>query len=112
MFPGEIFTATATAPSGGTGTIIATSNAGTVAICGRSAAEASYTGAFTTDGGGSGTIASTATNASLANDYWTSLKALTYTDLGMGADVDITTGLALYASPPTTSGVDVYGQTP
>ena len=98
--PGEIFTATATAPSGGTGTIVATSNAGTVAICGRSAAEASYSGAFTTDGGGSGTIASTATNASLANDYWTSLKALTYTDLGMGADVDITTGLALYASPP------------
>jgi len=98
--PGEIFTATATAPSGGTGTIVATSNGGTVAICGRSAAEASYSGAFTTDGGGSGTIASTATNASLANDYWTSLKALTYTDLGMGADVDITTGLALYASPP------------
>lgn len=98
--PGEIFTATATAPSGGTGTIVATSNAGTVAICGRSATEASYTGAFTTDGGGAGTIASTATNASLANDYWTSLNALTYTDFGMGADVDITTGLALYAGPP------------
>jgi hypothetical protein len=97
--PGEIFTATATAPSGGTGTIVATSFGGTVAICGRSAAEASYTGAFTTDGGGDGTIASTATNASLANDYWTSLNALTYTDLGMGADVDITTGLALYAGP-------------
>ena len=97
--PGEIFTATATAPSGGTGTIVATSNSATVAIVGRSSPQANYTGAFTTSGGGSGTISSVSTDASLAKDYWTSLNALTYTDLGMDADEDITTGLALYANP-------------
>lgn len=96
--PGEIFTATATAPTG-TGTIVATSNGGTVAIVGRSSAQANYTGAFTTSGGGAGTIASNSTDASLAKDYWTSLNALTYTDLGMDADEDITTGLALYGNP-------------
>jgi hypothetical protein len=96
--PGEIFTATATAPTG-TGTIVATSNGGTVAIVGRSSAQANYTGAFTTSGGGAGTIASNSTDANLAKDYWTSLNALTYTDLGMDADEDITTGLALYANP-------------
>ena len=96
--PGEIFTATATAPTG-TGTIVATSNSATLAIVGRSSSQSSYAGAFTTSGGGAGTISSVSTDASLAKDYWTSLNALTYTDLGMDADEDITTGLALYANP-------------
>lgn len=105
--PGEIFTATATAPSGGSGTIVATSEGGTVAICGRSSAQASYTGAFTTDGGGAGNISAVTTDATIAKDYWTSIKALQYdVDLGLGADVDLSnstgptyTGLALYANP-------------
>lgn len=97
--PGEIFTATATAPSGGTGTIVPTSNGGTVAIVGRSSAQSNYTGAFTTSGGGSGTISSNSTDANLSPDYWTSLNALTYTDLLISVDEDITTGLALYGNP-------------
>lgn len=98
--PGEIFTATATPPSGGTGTIVPTSDGGTVAIVGRSSAQIDYLGLFTTDGGGAGTITSNGTDSSLSPDYWTSLNALTFTDLGMDADEDITTGLALYGNPP------------
>jgi hypothetical protein len=106
--PGEIFTASGAAGVGSTGTVIETSgNEGTVAICGRSSAQIDYLGAFTTDGGGAGTITSNGTDAGLAKDYWTSLKALQYdTDLGMGADVDLSnstgptyTGLALYGNP-------------
>lgn len=104
--PGEIFTASGAGT--GTGTVVAISGtAGTVAICGRKNAQIDYLGAFTTDGGGAGTITSNSTDASLAKDYWTSINALEYnTDLGMGADVDLSdtagpnyTGLALYGNP-------------
>jgi hypothetical protein len=104
--PGTIFTASGA--GAGTGTIVATSGTtGTVAICGRSSAQASYTGAFTTDGGGAGNITGVTTDADIAKDYWTSINALTYdVDLGMGSDVDLSnatgptfTGLALYGNP-------------
>lgn len=103
--PGTIFTATGAGT--GTGTLVRTNTTGTVAICGRSSAQASYTGAFTTDGGGAGNITGVTTDASIAKDYWTSINALTYnTGLGMGADVDLSnstgptyTGLALYGNP-------------
>jgi hypothetical protein len=102
--PGEIFTATATAPIGGTGTIVRTTNDGVVSIVGRSSAQINYLGAFTTSGAGAGAVISNGTNPNMKPDYWTSFNALTFTDLGMGADVDITTGLALYANPdPRTS---------
>ena len=94
---GEIFTATGVGT--GTGEVVATSNIGDVAIVGRSAAQANYTGAFTTLLGGAGNITSATTDDDLKKDYWTSLNALTYTDLGMGADVTIGSGLALYANP-------------
>jgi len=110
--PGEIFTATATAPTG-TGTIVATSNGGTIAIVGRSSAQANYIGAFTTNDGSSpittlasGTASNPDTNASLAKDYWTSINALSYTDLGMDVAEDLSsstaptyTGLALFGNP-------------
>lgn len=97
--PGEIFTATGVTP--GTGTLKATNgNPGNIAIVGRSHATASYTGAFTTDGGGAGTLSGATTDSGLAKDYWTSLTALSFTDLGINADADLGTGkLALYASP-------------
>jgi len=103
--PGTIFTATGAGR--GTGTVVATSGtAGTVAICGRSSAQADYLGLFTTDGGGAGTITSNGTDAGVAKDYWTSINALSYTDLGMDADEDLSgstaptyTGLALYGNP-------------
>jgi hypothetical protein len=94
---GEIFTATGA--GAGTGEVVATSNIGDVAIVGRSAAQANYTGAFTTLLGGAGNITAVTTNSDLKKDYWTSLNALTYTDLGMGADVTIGAGLAIYGSP-------------
>ena len=94
---GEIFTASGVGV--GTGEVVATSNIGDVAIVGRSAAQANYTGAFTTLLGGAGNITATTTSSGLKKDYWTSLNALTYTDLGMGADVTIGSGLAIYASP-------------
>lgn len=111
--PGEIFTSSGA--GSGTGTVVAISgNTGTVAVVGRSlatgdAATASVSsldvglvaGNYTTDGGGAGNITSVATDSTIALDFWTSLKALQYdTDLGMDADEDITTGLALYGNPP------------
>lgn len=103
-FPGTIFTATGA--GSGTGLVRATSgNPGTVAIVGRSDIDTQYYNgvdlAFTTSGGGAGDITAITTNSGLKPDYWTSVKALTYTDLGMNADEDLTggTGLALYASP-------------
>lgn len=103
--PGTIFTATGAGT--GTGTLVATSGtAGTVAICGRSSAQVDYLGLFTTDGGGAGTITSNGTDADIAKDYWTSINALSYTDLGMDADEDLSgstaptyTGLALFGNP-------------
>jgi len=116
--PGEIFTASGAGT--GTGTVVAISGTtGNVAICGRSSANTNYYNgvnlAFTTDGGGAGNITAITTNSSveglepdeLAKDYWTSINAIEYnTDLGMGADVDLTnttgptyTGLALYGNP-------------
>lgn len=112
--PGTIFTSTGTLSNGQTGTAVLTSNSGTIAICGRNDSSGGYVGSFTTHADsvgtptlGSGTVSSVATDASLAKDYWTSLNALTYTDLGMDADVDTSsligptyTGLALYGTPP------------
>lgn len=103
--PGTIFTASGAGT--GTGTLVRTNTTGTVAICGRSSAQGSYTGAFTTDGGGAGNITGVSTDASIAKDYWTSISALQYNvDLGMGSDVDLSnsvgpayTGLALYGNP-------------
>jgi hypothetical protein len=103
-FPGTIFTATGV--GSGTGLVRETAGAtGTVAIVGRSGIDTLYyNGAneeFTTDGLANGDITAITTNSGLKPDYWTSIKALTYTDLGMNADEDLTggTGLALYASP-------------
>lgn len=103
--PGTIFTATGA--GAGTGTLVRTNTTGTVAICGRNSAQASYTGAFTTDGGGAGNITGITTDASIAKDYWTSISAVQYdVDLGMGADIDLSnstgpnyTGLALHGNP-------------
>jgi hypothetical protein len=106
-FPGTIFTADG--PGSGTGLVRATSGAnGTIAIVGRSDADTQYYNganlAFTTTGSGAGDVTAITTDDSLYCDYWTSIKALTYTDLGIDADEDLTpgdgnTGLAFFGSP-------------